>query len=217
MKHSEPTSLRAGCGPDVILSVQTINVYQEALLVGQKAFDAQDHVSKPLPHIFGSAAYLQDPQAGLGSVATQQDTEASTQSQQSTDLIEQTPARLVSQSVAAPSLPRTADSKSGDKGKTAYQPQNFKAMLEAALQGDVSVAIPEQQQSGDEQHEAPLWKKDPDASAVNGVSHNSGSVSMLRTAEQPAESKSQESVPQVLAWLEQGRGLFDDESDESGS
>lgn len=209
MRRSNPASLR-GCGKaNVKLVVQTINAYQEALLVGQKAFDAQDHVSKPLPHIFGSAAYLQDPHAGLGSTATQQGIEASTQSQQSRVSDEQMPARLVPLLAAARPEPSTADTGAGSKAEPIYHPRNFKAMLEAALNGDVSVTSQEQQQSADEEHEAISWQKDPDASPGKGVTRKN--ESMLSTSNQPDDSKS---VSQVLAWLEQGRDLFDEESDE---
>ena len=189
--------------------MQTVDKYQEALLLGQKAFEAQDHVNKPLPHIFGSAAYLRDPQAGLGILPSRQDAVAgtTTESQLSRDQDEERP-KQASQPILTHPAPSIVGNEIAAATEQNYQPQNFKAMLEAALKGEGTLNTAEQHKLADEEHLPRLWQKS-DAILPDDTLHKAVPDRMLAASDQPAENRSQESVPQVLAWLEQGRGLFD--------
>lgn len=185
--------------------------YKQALSLGQTAFEAQDNTPKPVPHIFGSAAYLQDPLAGLGSPPPPQETHrVVVDSQQIVQHSEQ----AVSDAAAKPPppvqpAPSVTGADSADSSVLLHQPQNFKAMLEAALKGDMYLPS---DAHNDPHAEQPLHSLPPRAAPVSAVDRAEVSK-LLQANDQPEgiESKATVTVPHVLAWLEQGRGLFDND------
>lgn len=187
--------------------MQTVNEYKEALLLGHKAFEAQDHTAKPLPHIFGSAAYLQDPLAGLGTAQVSQSLLAeAVETQQSVHQPEQKIQHAAaSQTLSAQQAGSTPKADTAENSDLLYQPQNFKAMLEAALKGEADLLTNEPHVTHAERSHPSRPELDADP-ARNGVLSQ-----MLQEHEQPKGNASQANAPHVLAWLEQGRGLFDND------
>lgn len=194
--------------------MQTVNEYKKALLLGHKAFEAQDHTAKPLPHIFGSAAYLQDPLAGLGTAQVSQSRPAeAVETQQPVHQLEQKPQHAAaSQTLSAQQAGSTPKADTADNSDLLYQPQNFKAMLEAALRGEADLLT-------NEPHVAQAEHSHQSRPELDAESAQTGVLSQtLQGHEQPEGNASQANAPHVLAWLEQGRGLFDndDSIDASG-
>eukprot|EP00891_Asterochloris_glomerata_P005365 jgi/Astpho2/5365/Aster-05910 len=135
-------------------------------LCAQKSLlEPKPRASAPLPHIFGSAAYLQDHTAGLGSIldpslAEQQP--ASAQEDQRGDGSPHSPARLQSKAqqtdtgtdltfqgsglsgeIAGSSPPQAGEGGLPNLAKLAKGPQDFKSMLEAALRDSMGGNLPD--------------------------------------------------------------------------
>ena len=191
----------------LFVRLQTVQQYKEALATGQKAFETPGPAAKPLPYIFGSAAYIQDQYAGLAPLqiqppAPQSDHELSLSNiaskGQHSDLL---PSRHNHSISPAQDTPQSVD--------LAQQPQNFKAMLEAALKGDIggNLAISEEVATSSQAshgHEA------------TATSHHRGARQpCLQDSQQPEKDNAVSAdLPHVLAWLEKGRGLFDDDEED---
>lgn len=165
--------------------------YIEALALGQKALEEPLSPAKPLPHIFGSAAYIQDQHAGLGSL--QPKAESTSQEQLVVD------SGSTADSARVPPTTRNHPSSfthnTLDPGDSVYQPQNLKAMLEAALKGNAASHL-------SAISETKLYQCDGPAASSQD---EQGSQQPVGPADASAD------LPHVLAWLEQGRGLFDDD------
>ena len=193
----------------ILMWMQTVQHYKEALAMGQKAFETPGPAAKPLPYIFGSAAYIQDQYAGLASLETQQSAPQpdhepylnshASKGQHSAAL---PPARH-NRSVS----PAQDTFQSNDFGQ---QPQNFKAMLEAALKGNVVSNLATSELATSSQYQASL---DREATAT---SHHQGASQLgLQDSHQPEKDNDVSAdLPHVLAWLEKGRGLFDDDEED---
>ena len=174
--------------------MQTVQRYIEALAIGQKAFEEPVTAAKPLPHIFGSAAYIQDQHAGLGCLQLKPENPAN--QQLATEIASRTvnSARLPPATFNHPALRAT------EPADTDYKPQNLKAMLEAALKGNVpSQSVYETAPCRQQQHESPAASSQAASKAWQDTQQSGG-----------ADAASAD-LPHVLAWLEQGRGLFDDD------
>ena len=178
--------------------MQTVKQYTEALAIGQMAFEEPLAPATPLPHIFGSAAYIQDQHAGLGCL--QPKPESPTHEQLAIDNASRS-LDSMHMAAATPNHPSTAHymSKPPD---LLHQPQNLKAMLEAALKGDVPShpgVVSDTYPFRQHQLENPAASTQA-AGKVWQNSQQSGGAAAASA-----------DLPHVLAWLEQGRGLFDDD------
>lgn len=184
--------------------MQGLNEYKQALLLGQQAFEARDSTANVVPRVFGSAAYLQDPHAGLRPL------EPTPQQPKQLQTTEQAPKAFSAQKTQPSAQTESiADTDNLASSEALHQPQNFKAMLEAALKGDAYPestlnGMPLQQSQGDAQQEA-MHAHVYDTAIKNTA---------LSASDQPEGQESQVAVPHVLAWLEQGRGLFDNDEDD---
>lgn len=179
--------------------MQTVQQYIEALAVGQKAFEEPVVPATPLPHIFGSAAYIQDPHAGLGSL--QPKPESPTEEQV---VIANANRNVDSMHVPSATLdhPPSSAHQASEPADSFYQPQNLKAMLEAALKGDLpshAGAVSDPTPSKQHQPESPAAGTQAAGKAWQDSDQPDGAVGASAD------------LPHVLAWLEQGRGLFDDD------
>lgn len=186
--------------------VQRVKEYKQALQLGHQAFAAQDNTAKLLPHIFGSAAYLQDPFAGLRlPLLPQPEPVSAEQSVQQKKTEQQSNNAPASQALPAKQAASMADIDISGNNELQHQPQNFKAMLEAALKGDVCMPPSIHHMP----HEQPESDTQPKAMYV-GSTDNKMSVH-----DHIEGHECRTTVPHVLVWLEQGHGLFDgDEVDE---
>lgn len=103
---------------------------------------------------------------------------------------------------ATPNHPPSSARNTSEPADLVYEPQNLKAMLEAALKGDVPShpgAVSDTYPFGQHQLENPAAS----TRAANNVWQDS---------QQPGGAVATSAdLPHVLAWLEQGRGLFDDD------
>lgn len=170
--------------------MQTLHHYTKALALGQKALETPLIPAKPLPHIFGSAAYIQDQYAGLGSLQP----ENSSNDQPGIDSVS------TADSIHLPSNhPAFSTHKLYEPIDPVYQPQNLKTMLEAALKGDLTSHPGSVAETKQYRHEGPAASSQ-DASTAESDGHQPGGA-----VDASAD------LPHVLAWLEQGRGLFDDD------
>lgn len=176
-----------------------IQQYTEALAVGQKAFEEPPAPATPLPHIFGSAAYIQDPHAGLSSL--QPKPECPTEEQV---VIDDASRSLNSMHLPSATLnhPPSSAQQTSETADSFYQPQNLKAMLEAALKGDVL------SHAGAISDTAPAKQHQPESPAA---STQAASKSWQDSHQPDGAVGASADLPHVLAWLEQGRGLFDDD------
>lgn len=179
--------------------MQTVQQYIEALALGQKAFEEPLAPATPLPHIFGSAAYIQDPHTGLSSLHPKPETPTEEQ-----DVIENASRNLDSVHLPSATLnhPPPSAHQSSEPVDSFYQPQNLKAMLEAALKGDLpshAGAVPDTAPSKQHQPESPAASTQAASKAWQDSHQPDGAVGASAD------------LPHVLAWLEQGRGLFDDD------
>lgn len=180
--------------------MQTVRHYTEALAIGQKAFEEPLVPAMPLPHIFGSAAYIQDQHAGLGCLHPKPESPTHEQL-----VIGNASKHLDLRHLAAATpnhLPPSAHNNISEPAGPVYQPQNLKAMLEAALRGNVlshTGAASDTTPCRQYQLESPTASTQAASKAWQDSQQSGGAVT-------PSAE-----LPHVLAWLEQGRGLFDDD------
>lgn len=197
--------------PCVLL--QTIQQYQVALALGQTAFETPNKQAQPLPHIFGSAAYIQDPHAGLGSLHPEQDISVnpttsndfgSSATRNRGTATGGQASRQTDQATSASALPEQAD--------TAYQPQNFKAMLEAALKGNF--AAPSGLEAESEAADFSQYQRSTQQGSVaDGTCTDTNSMSLHDSKQHSEDEAASTDLPHVLAWLEKGRSLFDEDEE----
>ena len=167
--------------------------------------------TKPLPHIFGSAAYIQDPHAGLGALQPEQDVSVVTVDERGSHSSLST----VMGTVATTGVPSSAHQAPATNSvpnvsEPGYQPQNFRAMLEAALKGDLAAP------SGvEDQSEAAGLSQDQGSMQQGSDTERAGKDTEmlgLRGSRQQSENGAASAdLPHVLAWLEKGRSLFDED------
>ncbi|KAL3156584.1 hypothetical protein ABBQ38_000873 [Trebouxia sp. C0009 RCD-2024] len=169
----------------------------EALALGQKALEEPVMSAKPLPHIFGSAAYIQDQHAGLGSL----EPKAESTSQQQLVVDSASTADSTRVPPTTRNQPSSFTQNTHEPGDSAYQPQNLKAMLEAALKGNAT-SLP------GAVSETRLYQREGPAASSQDEQDSQQPVG-------PADASAD--LPHVLAWLEQGRGLFDDDEQDEQS
>lgn len=176
--------------------MQTVKQYTEALAIGQKAFQLPPTPATPLPYIFGSAAYIQDQYAGLGCL--QPKPESPTQEQ----LAIGNASSSMHRAAATPNRPPPPAHNLSEPGDLIHQPQNLKAMLEAALKGDV----PSHPGAVSDSHPFRQHQLEDSAASTQAASK------VWHDSQQPDGAVAASAdLPHVLAWLEQGRGLFDDD------
>lgn len=196
------------------LDEQTIQGYTKALALGQRAFGGPDRQAKPLPHIFGSAAYIQDAHAGLGFLQPDQDTTTDVADTQ--PLISQQGTHRHNSSAGASGQTRKSATASNmpEQTEIAYQPQNFKAMLEAALQGKFVDSSGLQAQS--EIADISQYQGSGSAhvgSVADATASNADNLALHDSKQHIEDGAMSTDLPHVLAWLEKGRSLFDEDED----
>ena len=163
-----------------------------------------------MPHIFGSAGYIQDPDAGLGLLQPQQEFSASVGMEDGLRNILGTTADTTIASASRPFHEDTTASSIHETSEMARPPQSFKAMLEAALKGDFAAASGLKAQS-----EAPDMSQYQ--SSVHQGSHSgraerdNENVGSSDNRQQSGDVAGTAELPHVLAWLEKGRSLFDED------
>ncbi len=163
-----------------------------------------------MPHIFGSAGYIQDPDAGLGLLQPQQEFSASVGMEDGLRNILGTTADTTIASPSRPFHEDTTASSIHETSEMAHPPQSFKAMLEAALKGDFAAASGLKAQS-----EAPDMSQYQ--SSVHPGSHSgraerdSENVGSSDNRQQSGDGAGTAELPHVLAWLEKGCSLFDED------
>jgi len=165
-----------------------------------------------VPHIFGSAGYIQDPDAGLGLLQPQQEFSASAVMEDGLRNILGTDT-TTDTTVASPSRPFHEDTTASSIHETsemAHQPQSFKAMLEAALKGDFAAA------SGPKAHseaaDVSLYQSSVHQGSHSGrAERDNENVGSSDNRQQSGDGAGTAELPHVLAWLEKGRSLFDED------
>ena len=198
--------------------MQTIQGYTKALALGQRAFGGPDRQTKPLPHIFGSAAYIQDAHAGLRFLQPDQDT--TTDVADSQPLISQqgTHRRNSSAGASRQTCKSAMASNMPEQTEIAYQPQNFKAMLEAALQGKFvdSCGLEAQSEIADisqYQGSGAAHAGSVAGSVADATARNAGNLALHDSKQHIEDAAMSTDLPHVLAWLEKGRSLFDEDEE----
>ena len=189
-----------------VYELQTVNRYQEALALGQTAFETSCTHKKPVPHIFGSAAYIQDVYAGLRSLHSEQDDPAHAGPDNapngSQGVNGSTRAAIAGQVQETTPISNLCD--------MAEEPQTFKAMLEAALKGNVAVPQGVNHQSVYVGQDQGSVHQDSPAEDAQGAEGNAGMPDSKQASEHGVASTD---LPHVLVWLEKGRSLFDDDDE----
>jgi len=112
------------------------------------------------------------------------------------------PSRLVQEDITASSTHETSE--------MAHQPHSFKAMLEAALKGDFAAA------SGPKAHSEAVDASQYQSSVHQGshsgrTERDSENVGSSDNRLQSGDGAATAELPHVLAWLEKGRSLFDED------
>jgi hypothetical protein len=165
-----------------------------------------------VPHIFGSAGYIQDPDAGLGLLQPQQEFSASAVMEDGLRNILGTDT-TTDTTVASPSRPFHEDTTASSIHETsemAHQPQSFKAMLEAALKGDCAAASGLTAQS--EAADVSLYQSSVHQGSHSGrAERDNENVGSSDNRQQSGDGAGTAELPHVLAWLEKGRSLFDED------
>lgn len=190
---------------------QTLQRYKEALKLGQRALEVERRQAKPLPHIFGSAAYIQDPHAGLGSLPCFESNGVANTATEHTAPVTARETAAEQAQPAQQSQQATA-AESTELEEAPYQPQNFKAMLEAALRGktlSLSNLDPPPKLSSAEQHESSAQLSNSSRDRVQREAADMHASS----SEQRQDTHAATDQPHVLAWLEKGRSLFDEDDE----
>ena len=163
-----------------------------------------------MPHIFGSAGYIQDPDAGLGLLQSQQEFSVFAGMENGLGKILGT---TIDKTTASPSRPSHKDSTASSIHETsemAHQPQSFKAMLEAALKGNFAAA------SGPKAHsevaDVSQYQSSVHLGSHSGrVKRDNENVGSSDNRQQSGDGAGTAELPHVLAWLEKGRSLFDED------
>ena len=154
-----------------------------------------------MPHIFGSAAYIQDQLAGLGPPEVQERASKVEQSVSSTASKHVHNAALTNATHTCSTSSAQETKEQADMGK----PRNFKAMLEAALSAKSASQL--------DAFSTGVAGQDLPSGEV-ASSYGGPSKSWLKNSKQLSnEDPTSADQPHVLAWLEQGRGLFDDDEE----
>lgn len=192
------------------LDEQTIQQYSKALALGQKARETPGRQAKPMPHIFGSAEYIQDPDAGLGLLQPQQEFSVSAGMEDGLRNILRTTTDTTVASPPRPFHEDTTASSIHETSEMAHQPQSFKAMLEAALKGDFAAA------SGPKAHSEAADVSQYQSSVHQGSHYGRAerdheNVSQSHNRQQSGDGAGTAELPHVLAWLEKGRSLFNED------
>ena len=161
-----------------------------------------------MPHIFGSAGYIQDPDAGLGLLQSQQEFFAGMENGLGKIL-----GTTIDKTTTSPSRPSHEESTAcsiHETSEMAHQPQSFKAMLEAALKGDFAAA------SGPKAHSEAADVSQYQSSVHQGSHYGRAerdheNVSQSHNRQQSGDGAGTAELPHILAWLEKGRSLFDED------
>lgn len=166
--------------------------------------------AKPLPHIFGSAAYIQDPHAGLGALQPEQGVSAVTVDQPG---LHSSSGTVTDAGAAGPSRPAhqaPATSSAPIVSEPDCQPQNFRAMLEAALKEDLAApsGIVNQSEAAGLRQDQGSVHQDSEAERAG---KDTESLGLHVSRQQSKDGAASADLPHVLAWLEKGRSLFDED------